>query len=105
MTSNSKFIGVCFNLSAQRFMVKTIYKSHTSPGLPFLVESSIFHVSNCWYEKLLDQICGKICFTRFFYFGGNSNFNENNFFHRDFYRSFKQTVHPSDFENTLLPSQ
>ena len=32
-------------------MVKTKNKSHTSPGPPFLAESSIFHVSNCWYGK------------------------------------------------------
>ena len=102
---NSKLIDVCFNLSAQRFIVKTTHKSHTSPGLPFLVESSIFHLSNCWYGKLLDQICGKICFTRIFSILGEISTLMKIFFTGIFDTSFKQTVHPSDFENKLLPSQ
>ena len=55
-------------------------------------------------EKLLDQVFGKICFTRIFYFERNINFN-GKFFHKDFYTSLKQTVNPSNFENKLLTSQ
>ena len=45
----------------------------------------------------------KFVSLEFFYFRGNINLME--FFYRDFYTSFKQTVHPGDFENKLLPSQ
>ena len=50
------------------------------------------------------QVCGKVRFTRIFCFGRNINFN-GKFFLRDFYTSLKQNVHPSNFENKLLPSQ
>ena len=55
-------------------------------------------------ESYWMKFVAKFVLPEFFYFGRNINFNEN-FFHRDFYTSFKQTVHPSDFENKLLPSQ
>ena len=55
-------------------------------------------------ESYWIKFVAKFVSPEFFYFGGNINFNEI-FFHRDFYTSFKQTVHPSDFENKLLPSQ
>ena len=96
---------VLLNLSAQRFIVKTIYESHTSPGLPFLVESSISMCQTAGMESYwITEICGKICFNRIFFILGEIS-TSMKFFHRDFYTSFKQTVQPSDFENKLLPSQ
>ena len=40
----------------------------------------------------------------YFILGEISASMKNNFFDRDFYTSFKQTVHPSNFENKHLPS-
>ena len=107
MTFDSKLIDVCFNLSAQRFIGKTIYKSHM-----YLSWSAIFSVIVYFpYVKLLvwkvtgSNLWQNLFHQNVFYFGGNISFNGNYFFHKDFYTSFKQTVHPSDFENKLLPSQ
>ena len=64
---------------------KTIYKSHTSPGLSWNCLFSMCQTAGM-ESKLLDQICGKICFTRTFYFGRNINFNESFFFTEIFSR-------------------
>ena len=46
----------------------------------------------------------KFVSPEYFILGEISTLVEN-FFHRDFYTSLKHTVHPSNFENKLFPSQ
>ena len=44
-------------------------------------------------------------FTKFFFILGEISISMKNFLSQGFLNIFQQTVHPSDFENKLLPSQ
>ena len=83
-------------------MVKTMYKSHTSRHL---YRSRLFSMcktagmESCWIKFV-----AKFVSPEYFILGEIST-SMKIFFHRDFYKSLKQTVHPSNFENKLLPSQ
>ena len=46
MTWNSEFINVCFDLSVQRLMVKTTYKTQTSHGPPSIPRIKIINPWN-----------------------------------------------------------
>ena len=84
------------------FMVKTVYKSLTSHHLNRIRLLSICETAgmeSCWIK-----LVAKFVSQEYFILEEISTSMEN-FFHRDFYTSLKQTVHPSNFENKLLPSQ
>ena len=81
--------------------MKTMYKSHASRHL---YRSRVFSMcqtagmESCWIKFVAIFVS-----QEYFILGEISTSVEN--FHRDFYTSLKQTVHPSNFENKLLPSQ
>ena len=81
-------------------MVKTIYRSDMSRGLPFLAESSVYFPC---VKLLVWKVTGSNLWQNLFheniFIMGEISTSMKNFFHRDFYTSFKQTAHPSNFEN------
>ena len=84
------------------FMVKTMYKSHTSRHLYRIYLFSICETAgmeSCWLKFVAKFVSPE------YYILGDISTSMENFFHRDFYTSLKQTVHSSNFENKLLPSQ